>query len=226
MVTHAVVRPDRAVVARLGIDHARLGEADCRPGQPDARPGAQPDLSAGLDVQADHRGRGALDRQYTPHDDDSGARDAAAAAVDQPSCTTSRARAAAAQTTLIQALTISCNTAFGELGLTLGQTRAASQADAFGFDSTYSVPMKSAHERLPDRPQRRRHHPVGDRAVRRALDPAADGDGRRRDRQRRRGDEALPGRGTGRPRPAVIDQTKPTELRRLVTPRSRPNSPR
>jgi penicillin-binding protein A len=53
------------------------------------------------------------------------------------------------QATLIQALTISCNTAFGGLGLTLGQDALRTQADAFGFDSPYSVPMKSATSVFP-----------------------------------------------------------------------------
>jgi peptidoglycan glycosyltransferase len=53
------------------------------------------------------------------------------------------------QATLIQALTISCNTAFGGLGLALGQDALRTQADAFGFDSTYSVPMKSAGSVFP-----------------------------------------------------------------------------
>jgi penicillin-binding protein A len=53
------------------------------------------------------------------------------------------------ETTLIQALTISCNTAFGGLGLALGQDALRSQADAFGFDSTFSVPMKSADSVFP-----------------------------------------------------------------------------
>jgi penicillin-binding protein A len=53
------------------------------------------------------------------------------------------------QATLIQALTISCNTAFGGLGLTIGQDALRTQADAFGFDSSYSVPMKSALSVFP-----------------------------------------------------------------------------
>ena len=53
------------------------------------------------------------------------------------------------QATLIQALTISCNTAFGGLGLALGQDALRRQADAFGFDSTFSVPMKSAASVFP-----------------------------------------------------------------------------
>ncbi len=53
------------------------------------------------------------------------------------------------QTTLIQALTISCNTAFGSLGETLGQDALRRQADAFGFDSTFTVPIKSATSVFP-----------------------------------------------------------------------------
>ncbi|MDQ1486870.1 MAG: penicillin-binding protein [Actinomycetota bacterium] len=53
------------------------------------------------------------------------------------------------QATLIQALTISCNTAFGALGLALGQDALRRQADAFGFDSSTSVPMKAADSVFP-----------------------------------------------------------------------------
>jgi penicillin-binding protein A len=53
------------------------------------------------------------------------------------------------QATLIDALTISCNTAFGGLGLALGQDTLRRQADAFGFDSSFSVPMKSATSVFP-----------------------------------------------------------------------------
>jgi penicillin-binding protein A len=53
------------------------------------------------------------------------------------------------QATLIQALTISCNTAFGGLGLTLGQDALRTQADAFGFDTPYTVPMRSATSVFP-----------------------------------------------------------------------------
>lgn len=52
-------------------------------------------------------------------------------------------------TTLIEALTISCNTAFGALGDVLGQDALRKQADAFGFDSAFSVPMKSAVSVFP-----------------------------------------------------------------------------
>jgi len=52
-------------------------------------------------------------------------------------------------TTLMDALTISCNTAFGSLGETLGAEKLQRQAEAFGFDSTFSIPMKSAQSVFP-----------------------------------------------------------------------------
>lgn len=52
-------------------------------------------------------------------------------------------------TTLIDALTISCNTAFGNLGETLGQDALRRQAEAFGFNNSFSVPMKSATSVFP-----------------------------------------------------------------------------
>jgi peptidoglycan glycosyltransferase len=50
---------------------------------------------------------------------------------------------------LLDALTISCNTAFGALGETLGQDALRKQADAFGFDSAFTIPMKSATSVFP-----------------------------------------------------------------------------
>jgi peptidoglycan glycosyltransferase len=43
---------------------------------------------------------------------------------------------------LLQALTISCNTAFGSLGMTLGEQAIQSQAKAFGFDKQLQIPMR------------------------------------------------------------------------------------
>jgi peptidoglycan glycosyltransferase len=46
---------------------------------------------------------------------------------------------------LIQALTISCNTAFAQLGMTLGEEKVRSTAKAFGIDdSKFSVPLPVA----------------------------------------------------------------------------------
>jgi len=48
------------------------------------------------------------------------------------------------QITLTQALTVSCNTAFGALGLKLGASAIQKQAEAFGFGDSISIPMVSA----------------------------------------------------------------------------------
>ena len=122
------------------------------------------------------------------------------------------------QATLIQALTISCNTAFGELGLTIGQTALQTQADAFGFDSTYSVPMKSAESVFPTdlSDANTIQSAIGQYDVRAtplqmAMVAATIANG---------GVEMKPylvDELVG-PDLRIIDQTKPTELRRSVTP--------
>ena len=48
------------------------------------------------------------------------------------------------QISLSQALTVSCNTAFGALGLRLGASAIEKQANAFGFGEPISIPMVSA----------------------------------------------------------------------------------
>jgi peptidoglycan glycosyltransferase len=59
--------------------------------------------------------------------------------------------------TLTQALENSCNTAFGEIGLKLGDDALREQADKFGFDQTYleDLPgqVKSRFPANPDLPQ-------------------------------------------------------------------------
>jgi peptidoglycan glycosyltransferase len=55
--------------------------------------------------------------------------------------------------TLPEAMRISCNTAFGSLGLSLGAERLHEQAEAFGFgDDSLRVPTKVATSRFPDDP--------------------------------------------------------------------------
>lgn len=58
--------------------------------------------------------------------------------------------------TLADALRISCNTAFGQLGLDLGDDALREQAEAFGFAQALSVPMRvteSSFPADPDAPQ-------------------------------------------------------------------------
>lgn len=57
---------------------------------------------------------------------------------------------------LADALRISCNTAFGQLGMDLGADKLRAQAEAFGFDQALDVPMKVTPSRFPaevDAPQ-------------------------------------------------------------------------
>jgi peptidoglycan glycosyltransferase len=51
---------------------------------------------------------------------------------------------------LADALRVSCNTAFGGLGLRLGQDAIRKQATAFGFGSSVSIPMGVARSVYPD----------------------------------------------------------------------------
>ncbi len=50
---------------------------------------------------------------------------------------------------LADALRVSCNTAFGGLGLRLGQSEIRKQANAFGFDHSLSIPMGVARSSYP-----------------------------------------------------------------------------
>jgi penicillin-binding protein A len=50
---------------------------------------------------------------------------------------------------LSDALRVSCNTAFGWLGMRVGPSALKQQADAFGFDKSLSVPMATAASRFP-----------------------------------------------------------------------------
>ena len=52
-------------------------------------------------------------------------------------------------TTLLDALRISCNTAFGQLGLTLGDDALRAQAEAFGFDESSTIPLRVTASRFP-----------------------------------------------------------------------------
>jgi peptidoglycan glycosyltransferase len=51
--------------------------------------------------------------------------------------------------TLADALRVSCNTAFGGLGMKLGQDAISKQAEAFGFGKSLGVPMSVARSSYP-----------------------------------------------------------------------------
>ncbi len=52
--------------------------------------------------------------------------------------------------TLTQALRVSCNTAFANLGLELGQDKLREQAQAFGFDQRHLADLNGVASRFPD----------------------------------------------------------------------------
>ena len=52
-------------------------------------------------------------------------------------------------TTLDQALSVSCNTAFAWLGMQLGSTAISEQASKFGFGTSFNVPMIAATSKFP-----------------------------------------------------------------------------
>ena len=54
--------------------------------------------------------------------------------------------------TLEEALAVSCNTAFAWLGNELGADALRAQAQKFGFDSSFQVPMNAATSRFPANP--------------------------------------------------------------------------
>src|SRR5690606_37983537 len=56
------------------------------------------------------------------------------------------------QATLAEAMRISCNTAFAQLGLDLGAEALAAQAEAFGFGESLRIPLAAEPSRFPEDP--------------------------------------------------------------------------
>ncbi len=56
------------------------------------------------------------------------------------------------KTTFENALAISCNTAFASIGLDVGADALRAQADKFGFDQSFEVPLRAATSRYPADP--------------------------------------------------------------------------
>ena len=56
------------------------------------------------------------------------------------------------QATLTDALVNSCNVAFGRIGLELGDDALRAQAQKFGFDQAFEVPMRTVASRFPEDP--------------------------------------------------------------------------
>jgi len=61
-----------------------------------------------------------------------------------------RACGAGDVTTLANALRISCNTAFGQLGIDLGGDVLRQQAEAFGFDTPLAIPLRVEESTVPE----------------------------------------------------------------------------
>jgi peptidoglycan glycosyltransferase len=56
------------------------------------------------------------------------------------------------QPTLLHALVISCNTAYGGLGMTLGEKALHNQVQAFGFDRTLQIPLRVSPSKFSIKP--------------------------------------------------------------------------
>ena len=172
-----------------------LQQARAATREPMLEPGDRADLSAGLDVQARHRGRGAR---------------AAASTRRTPRCSTARQLdlpqttrdAAELRRRAVQPqrpdrpldatrCAISCNTAFGELGLELGDDALRAQAEKFGFDQPLRdarcAPSRAAFPASPNPPQPRSRRSASSTCAATPLQMAMVAGG---DRQRRRRDEA------------------------------------
>ena len=111
---------------------------------------------------------------------------------------------------IIQAFWMSCNTAFGGLGIKLTAPVLRQYSTRFGMNSPLSIPLAVAPSVLPEK--RGLDRPVADRvhryrAVRRPGDAVARGHVRRDRRQWRHADEALPGPAGARPRPVPDPDT-------------------
>ena len=126
------------------------------------------------------------------------------------------------QQQLIEALTISCNTAFAQLGIDLGEDAVREMAEAFGMTGeSFEMPLARRGEHRRGHRERRRAGRQLDRPAGRADDPHAGGDDRGRRGQRRHPDEALPGRPAARPRPHRHRRDRPRGLQRADLDRRR-----
>ena len=129
--------------------------------------------------------------------------------------------------TLTQALEVSCNVSFGDIGLRLGDDALRAQAEKFGFDQTYlndlNGQVKSHFPAHPDKPQTALsaigQYDVAATPLQMAMVAVGD-------RQRRHGDAALRRRRGPRPRPVGARQDQPGGLpqqRRLLVGGPRPH---
>ena len=71
---------------------------------------------------------------------------------DLPNYDGQRCNPAGSRATLEDALKRSCNAAFGKVGLDIGADALREQAERFGFNRAFEVPMTTARSRFPDDP--------------------------------------------------------------------------
>ena len=150
----------------------------------------------GLGVQARRHGGGARDRAVHARVDVPQPRRTHAARHHGRRAQLGRRHRAAAESTvtLADALRLSCNIPFAELGMELGDNAIREQAEKFGFNNEFLIPTVtevSTYPRGLDEPADRAERV---RPGRRAGDPAADGARVGGDRQRRHRDEPQPRR--------------------------------
>ena len=115
------------------------------------------DLPARLDVQAGHRGGRAESGQYTPDSTGQGRRRARPAADRRDTLPNENGRdCGGAEITPDRGAEVSCNAAFGKLGLELGDDALREQAEKFGFndDVLDELPTRRRASRVPRRPRR------------------------------------------------------------------------
>ncbi len=104
------------------------------------------------------------------------------------------------EVTMTQALKVSCNTAFANIGLDVGEDKLREQARKFGFDSRHLDDLGGAASKFPDKLDDAQLALSAIGQYRRRGESAADGHGVGGDRQRRRTDGSLSrqhGAGTG-----------------------------
>ena len=130
------------------------------------------------------------------------------------------------QVTLAEALAVSCNTAFANIGIDLGGDALLEQAEAYGFNSSFEVPMRAATSRFPTDINDAQTAQSAIGPVRRACHRAADGDGRGRGRNRGVVMRPYLVQDVRAPDLAVLDTTRPGEFGRALTPSSRSRSTR
>ena len=114
------------------------------------------------------------------------------------------------QRQLITAFAQSCDTTFGNIGMTLGRLGAQQLRELFGMnDKNLTIPMLVTPSNYVIPPSKALTALLGDRPVQRHRDPAAGGHVRRGHRQRRHADEAVPGQAGHRPDLSTVDTTSP-----------------